>query len=564
MSIARLLRVLPAVLVLLVACRASGVGARECSTAADCLAGFVCNEQERCVPAPMPVDDAAVDDAAADDAAPDTAAAVDDVTAVDDADTAVDDAAPDTAAAVDDAADASREEEVGQALDTTRDSSTADICQPRCDGRECGPDGCGSHCGACPDELDCVDGRCCVSLGCCGCLVDGVCYEEGAAPFDPCQYCDPAEDVTSLTVREDGTPCDSGLFCQVDESCDSGECVGRPRDCSEALVEPQCQLAECDEEESACVVAPAQKGDPCREGEAHGVCDFQGRCLLLPTCPSECPPLAGYSVACNVRGFCEYSHAGEDAGEWREHDVWLWVPPGAFPMGQSGAEDSESWCDGACERPVRTVSLEDGFFIAKYQIVVRAYEACVAAEVCTSPSVEDWDGEGFGLNTSAGGRGLHPQNGLMWQQALDYCGWLGGRLPTEAEWEYAAKGPAHRKYPWGDSPEPTCDHAVFSFGGWGCGTGGSAAVGMRPAGASWCGAMDMAGNLWEWVEDWWHDTYEGAPKDGSAWIEPRSWTRVVRGGGFNRGAPLLRSAYRHDFAPRQRRANFGARCVREP
>ena len=119
-------------------------------------------------------------------------------------------------------------------------------------------------------------------------------------------------------------------------------------------------------------------------------------------------------------------------------------------------------------------------------------------------------------------------NCLDWQQAVDFCAWAGGRLPSEAEWEYAARsgGPSSSyKYPWGNDAA-TCTYAVMDDGGYGCGTGRTWSVCSKPAGNTSQGLCDMSGNVWEWVEDWYHGDYTGAPTDGSAWVSP---TRLVPG-----------------------------------
>ncbi|NOZ00475.1 MAG: formylglycine-generating enzyme family protein [Deltaproteobacteria bacterium] len=245
----------------------------------------------------------------------------------------------------------------------------------------------------------------------------------------------------------------------------------------------------------------------------------------------QCPPLQGYQVGCNAQEHCEYTNA--DASGWRQRDVWIFLPPGTFQMGGRDVEGGP-----ANERPVHEVAFAKGYLISRYEGTVAQYEACEDSGDCSAPSVSDWDGEGFGVNRSAAGRGDHPQNGLKWNQAQAFCKWMGGRLPSEAEWEYAAAGPTRRTYPWGSAPVPDCDRAVFNeagtISGYGCGSGGTMAVGSVPAGASFCGAMDMAGNVWEWTADYWHDSYNGAPTDGSAWITGcETPYRVRRGGGFS-------------------------------
>jgi formylglycine-generating enzyme required for sulfatase activity len=277
-----------------------------------------------------------------------------------------------------------------------------------------------------------------------------------------------------------------------------------------------------------------------------------------------CPALPGYDVACNPQQHCEY--ANKDQAGWKKWDVWIYVPPATFQMGSLPDEAGHEINEG----PVHAVTFAEGYLIGKHEVVVAQYEACKAANAkCTAADTTDWPGT-QGTNTSGGGKGEHPQNGLTWQQAKDFCAWVapGGRLPSEAEWEYAATGPVHLKYPWGNSPDPTCSNntAVFNeaggAGGCGCGQGGTWKVGSKTAGAAWSGALDMAGNLWEWNEDWYHNTYTGSPADGSAWVDNGSY-RVERGGCFNDEAVYyMRAAARAWTAPGNRYASVGARCVR--
>ncbi|GMV41680.1 MAG: hypothetical protein AMXMBFR64_33960 [Myxococcales bacterium] len=298
-------------------------------------------------------------------------------------------------------------------------------------------------------------------------------------------------------------------------------------------------------------------------------CGPSGACdAWLGTCGGvSCPSLSGYTATCNPQSHCEYVRSAPTA-PWHTWDVWIYVPPGSFPMGCPGGSET---CGGSSEQPVHTVTFATGYLIAKHEIVVTQYEACQSAGTCSAASTADWDGNGWGTNTSANGRSSHPQNGLTWQQSKDFCGWVasGGRLPSEAEWEYAATGTTHRKYPWGNAPEPTCSNGTAVFNelgttaGYGCGTGGTWSAGSKTAGASARGALDMAGNLWEWVEDCWHDSYTGAPTNGSAWTDSCSGSyRVGRGGGFSDSASNLRVARRSDVTPGYRYANRGARCLR--
>ena len=269
-----------------------------------------------------------------------------------------------------------------------------------------------------------------------------------------------------------------------------------------------------------------------------------------------CPPVVGYTAACNAQGTCEYAPTGDRSG-WRAHDVWVYLPAGTRYW--QGSPDHEPSRDSD-EGPVREVTLAAGVLFGKHEVTVRQYEACEAAgfEGCTAPSVEDWDATpAWGVNRSPD-RSAHPQNGLTWGQASAVCRWLGGRLPTESEWELAANGPgAHRRFPWG-AGEPSDAHANLS--GEGDGHRGTAPVGSFPAGASPFGALDLAGNVWEWVADRHHADYDGAPVDGTDWAGSGSG-RVRRGGGFADGAGGARVANRWNL-PGWRSANRGARCSR--
>jgi len=146
---------------------------------------------------------------------------------------------------------------------------------------------------------------------------------------------------------------------------------------------------------------------------------------------------------------------------------------------------------------------------------------------------------------------------VSWYDAWVYACWRGGRLPTEAEWEYAARGPNGRRYPWGDD-DPTPELANYNASEIGCTT----PVGNHPKGASWCGCEELAGNVWEWCADAWHEDYVSAPVDGSAWMSDDDQAlRVVRGGSWVGDAVWLRGAYRGRWHPRNWNGNRGFRVV---
>jgi len=147
---------------------------------------------------------------------------------------------------------------------------------------------------------------------------------------------------------------------------------------------------------------------------------------------------------------------------------------------------------------------------------------------------------------------------VNWNQAEEYCTWGGKRVPTEAEWEYAARGGlSGKRYAWGDT-DPTCGQANF----YGClgDTDAVCASASRENGYELC---DMAGNVWEWVEDEYHISYAGAPNDGTAWLDsPIGWIRVVRGGSWDISPLFLRLANRGNLDGSLVRKIIGFRCAR--
>ena len=231
--------------------------------------------------------------------------------------------------------------------------------------------------------------------------------------------------------------------------------------------------------------------------------------------------------------------------------VWVRISGGGFQMGSTeGSAD---------EKPVHSVQVAS-YSLLKSEVTVGQYRGCVAAGACSEP--EKGGSCVWGKGTNRWYESL-PINCVDWNQARKFCAWAGGRLPSEAEWEYAARsGGKAWKYPWGNE-EATCSRAVMDEGGWGCGKRRTWPVCSKPSGNSAQGICDLAGNVWEWVEDCWHVSYTGAPSSGKAWTESCSDSvRVFRGGGWLNGAGGLRAAYRVKFTPRIRNYYLGFRCAR--
>ena len=234
-------------------------------------------------------------------------------------------------------------------------------------------------------------------------------------------------------------------------------------------------------------------------------------------------------------GSTTFSCTGSDPGEMVD------IPAGPFMMGCNDAVDKE--CDPD-EVPGHTVTLS-AFAIDKTEVTQEAYASCVSAGQCTVPSC-DWNCATPGM----------PAGCLMRDQAVAYCRFIGARLPTEAEWEKAARGTDGRKFPWGNQA-PTCALANME----GCG-GVAQTVGSHPEGASAFGLLDMSGNMVEIIADWYDETYYAtAPATDPK--GPASGARFVgRGGGWKSTAVWQRTSDRDWYDMPDAGKSFGFRCAR--
>ncbi len=239
------------------------------------------------------------------------------------------------------------------------------------------------------------------------------------------------------------------------------------------------------------------------------------------------------------------------------YDGMVEVPAGEFMMGCNEAVDTE--CDPS-EKPYHAVTLS-AYKIDKYEVTAGEYQECVDAGACNNDSeaepqyassTDDANCPLFML-----GKEEFPMQCVTWYGAKAYCEWVGRRLPSEAEWEKAARGTDGRKYPWGNDPV-SCDYAVINE----CG-GSAGEVGSKEAGRSPYGAYDMAGNVQEHVNDWYNvDYYAYSPQQDPP--GPGSGNmHVLRGGGFESSVgSYFRSSYRFASEPDEQHNGFGFRCAK--
>jgi formylglycine-generating enzyme required for sulfatase activity len=234
--------------------------------------------------------------------------------------------------------------------------------------------------------------------------------------------------------------------------------------------------------------------------------------------------------------------------------VCVWVPAGEFDMGSKEGDGDE--------QPVHHVRITKGFWLGKCTVAFGQWKA-----YC----------EKVGIKMEASGLGdNHPVVNVTWGEAVAYCEHYRMSLPTEAQWEYAARGPDDRRYPWGEEwdPKKCCNNANQGP------RGQTFPVGSFPEGVSWCGALDMAGNVWQWCKDWYASTYYAASPDAdpqgpgegehlTVQLQSGNLTfvsRALRGGSWFRDGRGCRSSFRtyNYFDAPLRNFVYGLRACKTP
>jgi formylglycine-generating enzyme required for sulfatase activity len=219
----------------------------------------------------------------------------------------------------------------------------------------------------------------------------------------------------------------------------------------------------------------------------------------------------------------------------------LSVPAGEFPMGSTDS-DIQALPN---EKPQHTVYL-DAFWIDQTEVTNAMYKLCVQAGLCQAPSDTTYYADAQ--------FGNYPVVYVSWNDAQAYCGWAGRQLPTEAQWEKAARGTDGRLYPWGEGIG--CDKANYS----GCNVKLSP-VGSYLSGASPYGVLEMAGNVWEWVADWFGENYYASSPSNNPIGPDSGQYRILRGGSCGNEAQNIRAALRYRDRPDGPFVVYGFRCA---
>lgn len=220
------------------------------------------------------------------------------------------------------------------------------------------------------------------------------------------------------------------------------------------------------------------------------------------------------------------------------------LPAGEFNMGSNSTDPTE--------RPAFHVTLSQPFAIGKYEVTVGQWNACIDAGACARVASD----------TARAADG--PARDISWDDAQVYLAWLSAatgkpyRLPTEAEWEYAARGGTSTRYWWGQQMATGKSNCKECGEPWQA----DAPAGVGSFASNPFGLYDMNGSVWEWVSDCWHGSYQRAPSDGRSWEEPDCRVRVLRGGSWREGASYMPSSTRFKYDASVRQSQNGFRVAR--
>jgi formylglycine-generating enzyme required for sulfatase activity len=284
-----------------------------------------------------------------------------------------------------------------------------------------------------------------------------------------------------------------------------------------------------------------------------GLCDPDPCASIQDAVPDTCVPVAGSCTpASDFACSCDTGYAWQDATNTCEGVPTLGmaqIPGGCFDMGDHFGDGDDR------ELPVHNVCIS-AFEMDVHEVTNGEYAECVDDGVCTAPYRTDSNTRTTYYGNPAYGE--HPVIWTSWYQAEEYCTWAGKRLPTEAEWEYAARGGlAGKRYPWGDTINGSDANYWDSGDPWDNDT--SEVEYFPPNGY---GLYDMAGNLWELVNDWYqYDYYAVSPSNDPP--GPVDGTvRVLRGGSWDNQVFALRVSYRNSSGPVGGNNDVGFRCAR--
>jgi formylglycine-generating enzyme required for sulfatase activity len=267
---------------------------------------------------------------------------------------------------------------------------------------------------------------------------------------------------------------------------------------------------------------------------AGGITGFVYRTLLKEPVeapvPKPEPPVAAKPVTAPVHTPV-LTHPAGSVSDCDSCPDMVVLQPGSFNMGDEHGDRSE--------RPAHRVAIEKPYAIGKYEVTLAQWNACVANGACKA----------LAATSAAGLTDKSPARDLSWNDAQNYVHWLSTltgqhyRLPTEAEWEYAARAGTRSRYWWGEHMKPGMANCKGCGGDW----NEEVPLNVDALPPNPFGIYGMNGGVWEWVEDCWHRSYDGAPTDGSAWTSSYCRENVIRGGSWRNDSTYAHSTSRFTY-----------------